>query len=299
MDGVLGMVEFICTVKTPAAVGDAIYTGADSISFSLPTGMTYQDHPKNHFRPVEVETSVRLAHDAGARVYVAIDSYAPVDATEVWKEMLSLAETAAVDAVILTEIPMLDYAKAHHPRLRLHTAMPIAAATPQVVSFYANLYGVRRIALPIIDLGCFREIFPDGFPIETEALVLGHSWTPGGSHPRQRSARNAGSRDETVRSFPAGRLSLESSLSWLSADVPSRPAEISRPLTLWQKRPSGSARSPLGYGDCLLEPRKLAAHLRRARTTSLNIGINDSSKETIRDIVAALRHAIDGEATRH
>jgi len=58
------------------------------------------------------------------------------------------AARLGVDAVILADIGLLDYASTRHPDLRRHLSVQASAATAEAIGYYAEAFGVRRVVLP-------------------------------------------------------------------------------------------------------------------------------------------------------
>ena len=88
-------------------------------------------------------------------------------------EKIADAETAGADAVILADIGLLAHAAAHHHGLRRHLSVQAAAANPDVINFYAEAFGVKRVVLPRVltvdEIAAInREI-----DVETEVFVFG------------------------------------------------------------------------------------------------------------------------------
>ena len=120
-------------------------TRSIAASATKPTRAT---SPASISLPQELREGVRYAHERGAKVLVAINTFARAGAFEPWAQALANAEEAEADAVILADIAVLDYCAAKHPKLRMHLSVQAAAATPEAIDFYAEAFGVKRVVLP-------------------------------------------------------------------------------------------------------------------------------------------------------
>ena len=58
------------------------------------------------------------------------------------------AAAIGVDAVILADIGLLDYAATRHPDLRRHLSVQASASNPEAIRFYQQAFDVKRVVLP-------------------------------------------------------------------------------------------------------------------------------------------------------
>ncbi|MCC7348874.1 MAG: U32 family peptidase, partial [Variibacter sp.] len=101
-------------------------------------------------------------------------TFPPAGQFALWKEAIDLAAQVGVDAVIVADIGVADYAAQTHPTLRLHLSVQAGASSPEAIRFYCEEFGVKRVVLPrmltvaeIADL--HRQI-----PCEIEAFIFGN-----------------------------------------------------------------------------------------------------------------------------
>ena len=140
--------ELVCPAGTPAALRAAVDAGADSVYCGFRNETNARNFPGLNFSDAEMAEGVAYAHAHGARVLVAINTFAKAGAMKSWADALAVADQAGADAVILADLAVLDHAARHHPRLKLHLSVQAAAATPEAIKFYADTFGVRRVVMP-------------------------------------------------------------------------------------------------------------------------------------------------------
>ena len=121
--------EIVCPAGTPAALRVAVDAGADSVYCGFRNETNARNFPGLNFSPAEMRDAIRYAHAKGARVSVAINTFARAGNTELWHTAVDTAADAGADAVILCDIGVLDHAARTHPGLRLHLSVQAAAAT--------------------------------------------------------------------------------------------------------------------------------------------------------------------------
>lgn len=165
--------ELVCPAGTPAALRAAADAGADSIYCGFRDETNARNFPGLNFSYAEMRDGVRYAHSKGAKVLVAINTFAKAGDMTLWQRALAEAEEAGADAVILADIAVLDLAATHHPKLRLHLSVQAAAATPEAIGFYAKTFGVRRVVMPrVLSVEEIAKLNA-AIDVETEAFVFG------------------------------------------------------------------------------------------------------------------------------
>jgi collagenase-like PrtC family protease len=78
---------------------------------------------------------------------MAINTFAQPGASRLARAVDGAADLG-VDAVILADIGLLDYASKRHPSLRLHLSVQGSATSYEAVNFAQREFGVRRAVLP-------------------------------------------------------------------------------------------------------------------------------------------------------
>lgn len=165
--------ELVCPAGTPAALRAAADAGADAIYCGFANETNARNFPGLNFSPEELADGVSYAHARGAKVLVAINTFAQAGQTAIWNKAVDDAADTGADAIIAADIAVLDHAASHRPDLRLHLSVQAAANTPEAIRFYADTFGVKRVVLPRVfsvpEIAALnREI-----DVETEVFVFG------------------------------------------------------------------------------------------------------------------------------
>ncbi len=166
--------ELVCPAGTPAALRAAVDAGADAVYCGLQNETNARNFPGLNFTPTELAQSVAYAHARKAKVLLAVNTFPPAGRFPMWQEAIDLAARTKVDAAIVADIGVADYAAREHPGLRLHLSVQAGASSPEAIRFYCDEFGVKRVVLPrmltvpeIADL--HRQI-----PCEIEAFIFGN-----------------------------------------------------------------------------------------------------------------------------
>jgi collagenase-like PrtC family protease len=166
--------ELVCPAGTPAALRTAVDAGADAVYCGLQNETNARNFPGLNFTPAELEQALSYAHARNAKVLLAVNTFPPAGCFALWGEAIDRAARLGVDAVIVADMGVAEYAARTHPNLRLHLSVQAGASSPEAIRFYCEQFGVKRVVLPrmltvaeIADL--HRQI-----PCEIEAFIFGN-----------------------------------------------------------------------------------------------------------------------------
>ncbi|HEY0600380.1 ubiquinone anaerobic biosynthesis protein UbiU [Brevundimonas sp.] len=296
----MGSIELVCPAGSPAMLRAAIEAGADSVYCGLRDDTNARNFPGLNFSPAELRDSVAWAHDRGARVLLAVNTFARAGAGDRWRASVDAAAGTGVDAVIVADLGVLAHARTAHPDLRLHLSVQAAAGSPEAIAFYAEAYGVKRVVLPRVlsveeIAALMREI-----TVETEAFVFGGLCVMAegrcalSSYVTGRSPNLSGvcSPPESV-TYTEEEGALVSRLGGLALDryAPGEPAGY--PTLCKGRFEVDGGLSYLFEDPVSLNAMSLLAALRRAGVTAVKIEGRQRGKAYVARVASAFRGAID------
>jgi len=165
--------ELVCPAGTPASLRAAVQAGADTVYCGYADETNARNFPGLNFSRSEMDEAIAFAHDYGAKVLVAINTFPQIGNEDLWHQAVIDAKSANADAVILADPGLLAYTAQNYGDLRLHLSVQAAAANPDAINFYAEEFGVKRVVLPrvlsVAEIAAInREI-----DVETEVFVFG------------------------------------------------------------------------------------------------------------------------------
>ncbi len=165
--------ELVCPAGTPSALNAALEAGADVVYVGFRDETNARNFPGLNFSPEELNEAVSRAHDMGRHVYVSINTYPEAGNLGPWHKAVDQAARIGVDAVILADIGLLDYATHYHPDLRRHLSVQASAANPETINFFKAAFDVQRVVLPRVLT--VREIAAliNEIDVETEVFAFG------------------------------------------------------------------------------------------------------------------------------
>jgi len=166
--------ELVCPAGTPAGLRTAVDAGADSVYCGLQNETNARNFPGLNFTVEEVEQSLAYAHARQAKVLLAVNTFPPAGRFEMWREAIDEAARIGVDAVIVADMGVADYAARHHPELRLHLSVQAGASSPEAIRFYCEQFGVKRVVLPrMLTVAEIADLHSQ-IPCEIEAFIFGN-----------------------------------------------------------------------------------------------------------------------------
>lgn len=166
--------ELVCPAGTPGGLRTAVDAGADAVYCGFQDASNARNFPGLNFSRKEMEESIGWAHQRGAKVLVALNTFPPAGQMDIWKTATDDAARFGVDAIIVADIGVARYAAKRHPDLRLHLSVQAGAASPEAIRYYCEAFNVRRVVLPrILTVAEIKEV-KDEVPCEIEAFVFGN-----------------------------------------------------------------------------------------------------------------------------
>jgi collagenase-like PrtC family protease len=166
--------ELVCPAGTPAALRTAVDAGADAVYCGFQNETNARNFPGLNFSPAELEQSVGYAHSRQAKVLLAVNTFPPAGKFDLWRDAIDAAARLGVDAVIVGDIGVADYAAKTYPNLRLHLSVQAGASSPEAIRFYCQAFGIKRVVLPrILTVAEIADLHQQ-VPCEIEAFIFGN-----------------------------------------------------------------------------------------------------------------------------
>lgn len=165
--------ELVCPAGTPAALRAAIDAGADTVYAGFRDETNARNFPGLNFSRAELRDGMAYAHDRGRRVYLAVNTFPTAGRPGPWEGAIAAAANLGVDAVIVADMGLLEYARGAHPGLRLHLSVQASASNAESIGFYHRAFGVKRVVLPRVLTIAEIAALNERVPVETEVFAFG------------------------------------------------------------------------------------------------------------------------------
>lgn len=140
--------ELVCPAGSLPALKAAVDHGADAVYMGFKNETNARNFPGLNLDRHAFTEGVRYAQSRRRKVLVAINTYAQAGRVEVWQRAVDEAAGLGVDALILADMGVLDYAARRHPDLRLHLSVQGSATSYEAINFCREMFGIERAVLP-------------------------------------------------------------------------------------------------------------------------------------------------------
>ena len=165
--------ELICPAGSLPALKAAVDHGADAVYLGYRDDTNARNFAGLNFDLKAMVEGIRYAHSRQRKVLMAINTFAQPGRVADWQRAVDGAADLGVDAVILADVGLLDYASRRHPELRLHLSVQGSATSYEAVNFAQREFGVRRAVLPRVLTLAQVETVIRNTPVDIEVFGFG------------------------------------------------------------------------------------------------------------------------------
>ena len=165
--------ELVCPAGSLPALKAAVDNGASCVYLGLRDATNARNFAGLNFDDAAIATGVRYAHDRGVKVFMALNTFAKASNPQPWRTAVDKAVDMGMNAVILADPGLMQYAATRHPGLRLHLSVQGSATNFDAVNFYREQFGVVRAVLPrVLSLTQVAQLI-EKTPVEIEVFGFG------------------------------------------------------------------------------------------------------------------------------
>ncbi|MGI4846314.1 MAG: ubiquinone anaerobic biosynthesis protein UbiU [Janthinobacterium lividum] len=166
-------VELVCPAGSLPALKAAVDNGADCVYLGFRDATNARNFAGLNFGDAAIADGIQYAHRRGRKVFLALNTYPQPGAWEVWRQAIDRAALAGIDAVILADPGLMEYAARVHPELRLHLSVQGSATNAEAINFYHRHFGIARAVLPrVLSLAQVEQVIGNT-PVEIEVFGFG------------------------------------------------------------------------------------------------------------------------------
>jgi putative protease len=167
------IMELVCPAGNLPSLKAAIDNGADAVYVGFKDDTNARHFAGLNFNERTFAKAVRYAHDQGRKIFVAINTFPQPEGFERWQTAVDQAAEYAVDALILADIGVLDYASERWPDLRLHLSVQASVTNAEGIRFYHENFAIRRVVLPrVLSVQQVAQVIRES-PVPVEVFGFG------------------------------------------------------------------------------------------------------------------------------
>jgi O2-independent ubiquinone biosynthesis protein UbiU len=295
--------ELVCPAGTPAALEAAVDAGAHAVYVGFANETNARNFPGLNFDAAELTAGIAYAHRRGARVFVAINTYARAGALKVWQQAVDSVAELGADAAIVADIGVAAYAATVHPELRLHLSVQAGASSAAAIRYYHEAFNIHRVVLPRILTVAEIAALNAAIPCETEVFVFGGLCVMAEGRCALSSYCTGQSPNMNGVCSPASHVSYRQDagdmVSRLGSFTINRfvDSETAAYPTLCKGRFKIAGEAGYVFEDPVsLDAMKILPELAAAGVTGLKIEGRQRSRAYVRHVVSRFRNALDAVA---
>ena len=148
MKDVQALPELVCPAGSLRALQAAVEAGADAVYLGLKDATNARNFAGLNFDDAQVRDGVTHAHARGAKVLMALNTFADARDGGPWRRAVDKAVALGPDALMVAATAVMAYCRDEHPALRLHLSVQASATSHAAIEFYRRRYGIQRAVLP-------------------------------------------------------------------------------------------------------------------------------------------------------
>lgn len=140
--------ELVCPAGNLPSLKAAVDNGANAVYIGFKDDTNARHFAGLNFNDKKALAGLNYAKERGVKIFAAINTYAQTDGFERWQQAVDRANDLQLDALILADIGVMDYACNKYPDLRLHLSVQASATNPEALMFYKRNFNIQRAVLP-------------------------------------------------------------------------------------------------------------------------------------------------------
>jgi putative protease len=165
--------ELVCPAGNLPSLKAAIDNGADAVYVGFKDETNARHFAGLNFTPKTFQKAISYARDRDRKIYVAINTFHQPASFKRWESAVDQAAELDVDALILADMGVLDYASNRWPELRLHLSVQASVTSADGIRFYAENFGIQRVVLPrVLSVSQVAHVIQES-PIPVEVFGFG------------------------------------------------------------------------------------------------------------------------------
>lgn len=165
--------ELVCPAGNLPSLKTAVDHGADAVYIGFRDATNARHFAGLNFNDKRAAEGIRYAHARGTKVFVAINTYPQPSGWSCWQAAVDKAAGLGIDALILADIGIMDYATKQWPDLRLHLSVQASATNDAAIRFYHEHFNIQRAVLPrVLSISQVKQV-AEHSPVPLEVFGFG------------------------------------------------------------------------------------------------------------------------------
>ncbi len=165
--------ELVCPAGSLPALKAAIDNGANCVYLGFKDATNARNFAGLNFDESSIVKGVNYAHSNDGKVLLALNTYPQASGWELWINAIDKAAAIGIDALIVADAGLMEYAAHKHPNLRLHLSVQGSATNLDAINFYYKNFNIQRVVLPrVLAINQVQQL-TESCPVEVEVFGFG------------------------------------------------------------------------------------------------------------------------------
>ena len=165
--------ELLCPAGNLASLKSALHAGADAVYLGLKDDTNARSFAGLNFTPAKLQEATELTQKYGKKIFLTLNTFPKPGEEHCWYQAIDLAAKLGIDALIVADLSLLDYAHQHYPHLPLHLSVQASATNLGALSFYKEAFNIARVVLPrVLSMKQVRDLAKVS-PVDLEVFAFG------------------------------------------------------------------------------------------------------------------------------
>ena len=167
------MIELVCPAGNFPALKEAVDNGADAVYIGFKDDTNARHFAGLNFNEKNLPKAIDYARQRGTKVFVAINTYPQPEGWTRWQKAVDMAADLGVNALIIADIGVLDYAATKHPQINRHLSVQGSATSYESLNYYQQNFAIKRAVLPrVLSVSQVAHLAKQS-PVELEVFGFG------------------------------------------------------------------------------------------------------------------------------
>ncbi|MBV7314949.1 peptidase U32 family protein [Shewanella sp. NIFS-20-20] len=165
--------ELLCPAGNLASLKAALNAGADAVYIGLKNETNARSFAGLNFSQDQFKQAARLVKQQGKKLHLAINTFSMPGEESKWTQTIDFAANNGVDALIIADMSLLDYAHQHYPHIPLHLSVQASVNNLAAITLYHDLFNIERVVLPrVLTMKQIRDLAANS-PVDLEVFAFG------------------------------------------------------------------------------------------------------------------------------
>ena len=142
------IMELVCPAGNLPSLKAAVDNGANAVYIGFKDDTNARHFAGLNFDAKKIEQGIAYAHNKGAKVFLALNTYPQPDGWQRWQYAVDQAGELGIDSMIIADLGVMDYARQRWPEMNLHLSVQGSATSYEAIEFYRRQFDIKRVVLP-------------------------------------------------------------------------------------------------------------------------------------------------------